>query len=184
MCLSNIATTAATVAFILSTVTVVAGRENGTEECKLGNKFIEHSMCHYNNTGCDISFIIGYCLSCEPSTCEIVEGTCFFDLQDVNSSLTADLKTGRMYSKLPPPKSCRELTDRMCGAMNREGFLCSQCKPGYGPAPYTPVISKCFECNNNSSSETVVNVPCTGTSAIHCLLFCGDLIQRSHYSST
>ena len=152
MCLSKIVyviTTVATAAFILNTVTVAAERENGTEECTLGNKFIKHSTCHYNNSGCDIPFWIGDCLSCEPSTCEIVSGECFLDL-DMNSSLAADLKTGMIYSKLPPPKSCKELNDRMCGGMNREGLFCSQCKPGYGPAPYSST-GKCFECKDDGS---------------------------------
>ena len=148
--LQGIFSTAVT-AFILSTVTVTAGRGNGTEKCTMGNKFIEHSTCSYNNTSCDIPFVIGKCLSCEPSTCEVVSGECFLDL-DMNSSFTADLKTGMIYSKLPPPKSCEELNDRMCGAMNREGFLCSQCKPGYGPAPYSSTV-KCFECKDGSTRQ-------------------------------
>ena len=154
MCLSKtvyVIATTVIAAFILSTITVAAERENGSEECTLGSEFIEHSMCHYNNTGCDIPFFIGNCLSCEPSTCEVVEGTCFLDL-DVNSSLTADLKSGMIYSKLPPPKSCEELTDRMCGGMNREGSFCSQCKPGYGPTPYSNDF-KCFKCSNDSSTR-------------------------------
>ena len=45
--------------------------------------------------------------------------------------------------------SLAELTDMTCGAYNREGLLCSSCKPGYGPAVYAFSLM-CVECRDNS----------------------------------
>ena len=39
------------------------------------------------------------------------------------------------------------MSDFTCGAYNREGLLCSQCKPGYGPAVYAFSLV-CVECSN------------------------------------
>ena len=73
------------------------------------------------------------------------------DLQDVNSSFTADLDSGKMHTVSCHHRNLvKELTDRMCGGMNREGSFCSQCKPGYGPAPYSSTV-KCFECKDDGS---------------------------------
>ena len=41
-----------------------------------------------------------------------------------------------------------ELNNFMCGAYNREGLLCSECKPGYGPAVYAFSL-KCIKCSDN-----------------------------------
>ena len=35
-----------------------------------------------------------------------------------------------------------------CGAYNREGLLCSTCKPGYGPAVYA-FSKKCVKCTDS-----------------------------------
>ena len=42
-----------------------------------------------------------------------------------------------------------ELTDLTCGAYNREGLLCTSCKPGYGPAVYAFSLM-CVECRDDS----------------------------------
>ena len=43
--------------------------------------------------------------------------------------------------------TCEELNERVCGPFNREGLLCSKCKPGYGPAPYSWSL-KCEKCHD------------------------------------
>ena len=45
--------------------------------------------------------------------------------------------------------SLAELTDLTCGAYNREGLLCTSCKPGYGPAVYAFSLM-CVECRDDS----------------------------------
>lgn len=45
--------------------------------------------------------------------------------------------------------SLAELTDMTCGVYNREGLLCSGCKPGYGPAVYAFSLM-CVECRDDN----------------------------------
>ena len=45
--------------------------------------------------------------------------------------------------------SLAELTDLTCGAYNREGLLCTSCKPGYGPAVYAFSLM-CVECKDDN----------------------------------
>ena len=52
----------------------------------------------------------------------------------------------KVYQKLPVNFS--ELTSYFCGDYNREGPLCSKCKPGYGPAVYAFSLM-CVKCNND-----------------------------------
>ena len=51
-----------------------------------------------------------------------------------------------MYQKLPA--NFTQLTKFFCGDYNREGPLCSKCKPGYGPAVYAFSLM-CVKCNND-----------------------------------
>ena len=41
-----------------------------------------------------------------------------------------------------------EHSNLTCGPYNREGLLCSKCKPGYGPAVYSFSLI-CAECSDN-----------------------------------
>ena len=46
---------------------------------------------------------------------------------------------------VPSTRSLADLTDMTCGVYNREGLLCSSCKPGFGPAVYAFSLM-CVEC--------------------------------------
>ena len=94
-CFLKVVTVGIATAFIINTAAVAAA---GMDECTIANKFVKHISCKYNNTDCYIEFKIGDCLSCEPSTCDIVStGKCLFDFE-FNSSFNANLKHGVMYS--------------------------------------------------------------------------------------
>ena len=45
-------------------------------------------------------------------------------------------------------RSLAELTNMTCGEYNREGLLCSSCKPGYGPAVYAFSLM-CVKCRDD-----------------------------------
>ena len=136
---------------VVAAFTVVLNASDNGSVCNPRKKYIKELTCRYNSTQCSISFKIGLCISCEPSSCDVVIGSCVFDT-DVSSFYRADLKNGMMRITSPPPESCEELNNRTCGSMNREGFLCSQCKPGYGPAPYSSTV-KCFNCTDSESTR-------------------------------
>ncbi len=44
--------------------------------------------------------------------------------------------------------SCQELNDAVCGPFNREGLLCTKCKPGYGPPMHSTNL-KCEKCHDD-----------------------------------
>ena len=48
------------------------------------------------------------------------------------------------------PENESDLNDVMCGPFNRQGLLCSSCKPGYGVSVYT-FGHPCAKCNNNNN---------------------------------
>ena len=60
----------------------------------------------------------------------------------VNSSAI----TKRVYTLMP--NDSRDLTETVCAPNNREGFLCEDCVPGYGPTAYSP---KCMDCKKHST---------------------------------
>ena len=52
------------------------------------------------------------------------------------------------YYSLSATLSLSEHSNLTCGPYNREGVLCSECKPGYGPAVYSFSLM-CAECSDN-----------------------------------
>ena len=52
------------------------------------------------------------------------------------------------YYSLPSNRTLTEHSKLTCGPYNREGLLCSKCKPGYGPAVYSFSLM-CAECSDN-----------------------------------
>ena len=53
--------------------------------------------------------------------------------------------TNRVYTLMP--NDSRDLNDTVCAPNYREGFLCENCVPGYGPTAYSP---KCMDCRKHS----------------------------------
>ena len=58
------------------------------------------------------------------------------------------------YYSLPTNLSLMEQSNLTCGPYNREGLLCSKCKPGYGPAVYSFSLM-CAKCSGNSVGWTL-----------------------------
>ena len=55
--------------------------------------------------------------------------------------------THRVYTLIP--NDSQDLNETMCAPNNREGFLCENCVPGYGPTAYSP---KCMKHSTLSAS--------------------------------
>ena len=91
---------------------------------------------------CKILLEIGLCMTCNPTTCVTELGTCRLPLE-----LNGFIVFHKPYHYLVSACSCEELNDRVCGPFNREGLLCSKCKPGYGPALYSSSL-KCEKCHD------------------------------------
>lgn len=92
---------------------------------------------------CTIIFHIGYCFSCDNSTCGLTVGTCFIDFDVGKPDYTTGYYTVEAYS-------CQQLNDEICGVINREGPLCSKCMSGYGPSLYSSTV-QCEECHHDNS---------------------------------
>ena len=60
--------------------------------------------------------------------------------------------TNRMYSEMPSNAS--QLDEVMCGPYNRRGFLCGECKDGYGPVIYSFDL-KCANCSSHWSKLAI-----------------------------
>ncbi|CAI8026069.1 hypothetical protein GBAR_LOCUS15031, partial [Geodia barretti] len=50
------------------------------------------------------------------------------------------------------PSNASQLDEVMCGPYNRRGFLCGECKEGYGPAPFG---LKCTNCSSAWSGYAI-----------------------------
>ncbi len=90
----------------------------------------------------------GWCYTCDPETCATTLGPCRLSLKEStsdNQTLRREKKDTRTYQLTAT--SCQGFNDLVCGPFNREGLLCSKCKPGYGPAPYANSL-KCEKCHD------------------------------------
>ena len=86
----------------------------------------------------------GTCLTQYNSSTVAVVGFCPYFPNSI-SWLEAPFST---YYLLPSTLTLTEQSNLTCGPYNREGLLCSKCKPGYGPAVYSFSLV-CAECSDN-----------------------------------
>ena len=98
-----------------------------------------------NNTDCKSLLKIGNCMTCNTTTCATAFGTCKLILELNKDDDFIVFRKPNHYLVLTC--SCEEVNERICGPFNREGLLCSKCKPGYGPAPYSWSL-KCEKCRD------------------------------------
>ena len=98
-----------------------------------------------DTSNCSILFEIGECVTCNPTTCATELGICRLTLE-LNEE-DGFIVFHRHSNYLVSACTCEDLNERVCGPFNREGLLCSKCKPGYGPAPYSLSL-KCERCRD------------------------------------
>ena len=84
-------------------------------------------------------------MTCNPTTCAIELGICrlTLELNEKDGFIVFRKPSNYLVSAC----TCEELNDKVCGPFNREGLLCSKCKPGYGPTPYSWSL-KCEKCRD------------------------------------
>ena len=126
--------------FLVPVINVV-----GTHTCTNWTIPAELKPFGYNNTDCNSLLEIGNCMTCNTETCTTELGTCRLTLKLNEEDSFIVFHNPNHY--LVSACSCEELNDRVCGPFNREGLLCSKCKPGYGPAPYSWSL-KCEKCHD------------------------------------
>ena len=96
-------------------------------------------------SNCSILLEIGECVTCNPTTCATELGICRLTLEPNEEDGFIVFRKPSNY--LVSACRCEELNERVCGPFNREGLLCSRCKPGYGPAPYSWSLN-CVKCHD------------------------------------
>ena len=127
--------------FLVSVINVV-----GAHTCTNWTIPAELKPFGNNNTDCNsILLVIGNCMTCNPTTCTTVFSNCRLTLE-LNEE-DGIIVSHNINHYLVSACSCEELNDRVCGPFNREGLLCSKCKPGYGPALYSWSL-KCEKCHD------------------------------------
>ena len=93
----------------------------------------------------DRRLTIGTCLTRDGLNSSAVIGSCPYP---INIGGGKD----NVYLDFPNATTVQlnELDDLICGSLNRQGLLCSQCKPGYGPAVHASGFT-CADCNERFS---------------------------------
>ena len=113
---------------------------NDTQQCICNLQDIFYKfLCN------DRRLTIGTCLTRDGLNGSAVIGSCPYP---INIGGEED----HVYLDFPNATTVQlnELDDLICGSLNRQGLLCSQCKPGYGPAVHAFGFT-CVDCNERFS---------------------------------
>ena len=109
----------------------------------LCNKLVRRLIVMYDDNAC---ITAGQCVTYDvkDSLKRTTLGACPYILRNVS---WCHAPYNGFYA-IPSKLSLAELSNMTCGAYNREGLLCSSCKPGYGPAVYA-FSQMCVKCTDN-----------------------------------
>ena len=106
----------------------------GSDECKCGVQVKNLLECSQLPNTMTVHIIDGHCLTYDSDQDIEYFGQCPYTGR--NSSF------GQFRTM---PSNVSKLNEVMCGPLNRTGVLCSQCKPGLGPAVFS-YYRECKEC--------------------------------------
>ena len=108
--------------------------KNGTMSCVCGDSLDGVVLCEEES---NISLLFQYCMTYDDVNNSTACSYCPYQNHKPDVQGT--------YVKLP--QNLCDLNEFMCGGLNRTGLLCSDCKPGLGPAvfSYTLQCLKCLE---------------------------------------
>ena len=132
-----------TIMYLVAGVLLLFGSVITAGTCTSGNWTYLKPCDDISN--CSILLEIGECVTCNPTTCATELGICRLTLEP--NEKDGFIVFHRHSNYLVSACTCEELNERVCGPFNQEGLLCSKCKPGYGPAPYSWSL-KCVECHD------------------------------------
>ncbi len=105
-----------------------------SRECECGPGTAAGVLCSQANKSILIHQF--HCMTYDNQTDSTVAAYCPF----------SDLEAEERF--VPMPKNKSELNKVTCGKANREGLLCSKCKPGYGPAVLS-YDQRCAKCSDS-----------------------------------
>lgn len=87
---------------------------------------------------------IGVCMTFNASSCIVSTGKCPYNYA---LKLWEKLQYNHIQYLKILVTNCSDINDIICSPLNREGLLCSRCKPSYGLALYAHNL-KCVKCND------------------------------------
>ena len=103
-------------------------------DCRCGDSVGQVVEC--DAVSLNVSLLMGNCMTYDNGTGRFNLASCPF-----KSRHESDVYT-------PLPRNVSELNDFICSPYNREGIVCSTCKPGYGPSVFTHNL-ECFKCSGS-----------------------------------
>ena len=109
---------------------------NGTMSCVCGDSLGGEVLCEQeSNISYKAYLLFLYCMTYDELNNSMACGYCPYHYHKPNVQ--------GVYVKLP--QNVCDLNEFMCGGLNRTGLLCSDCKPGLGPAVFSYTL-QCLKC--------------------------------------
>ena len=105
---------------------------NNTQDCICGDSVGQMVRC--DPVSLNVSLLMGNCMSYNNESSKAYVASCPYKTLHLTS----------IYTSLPRDPS--ELNDVVCSPLNREGLVCSECKPGHGPSVFTNNL-QCYKCS-------------------------------------
>ena len=115
-------------------------RPPGSHHCQCGPTLEDGIMCSDDG----VYIRVDYIMTWDSATNQTVAALSNYGY--VNYSTI----THKVYTLVP--NDSQDLNEIMCVPNNREGFLCEDCVPGYGPTAYSP---KCMDCRKRSTLSAI-----------------------------
>ena len=106
---------------------------NGTMSCVCGNSLSGRVLCKQDSSISLLNF--KYCMTYDGVNDSMAFSFCPYHYHKPDYQ--------GLYVRLP--QNVCDLNQFMCGGLNRTGLLCSDCKPGLGPAVFSYALS-CLKC--------------------------------------
>ena len=115
-------------------------RPPGSHRCQCGTTLQGDIMCSDDG----VYIRVDYIMTWDSATNQTVAAISNYGYDNYSTI------THRLYT--PMPSDSQDLNETMCAPNHREGFLCEDCVPGYGPTAYSP---KCMDCKKHSTLSAI-----------------------------
>ena len=105
---------------------------NNTQDCICGDSVGQMVKC--DPVSLNVSLLMGKCMSYSNESSMAYVASCPYKTSHESNVYT------------PLPRDPSELNDVVCSPFNREGLVCSECKPEHGPSVFTNSL-RCYKCS-------------------------------------
>ena len=112
-------------------------RPQGSHHCQCGPTLKGGIMCSDDGVYVRVDYIMTW----DTATNQTIAA-----LSNYGGYVNYSAIINRVYTLMP--SDSRDLNETVCAPNNRQGFLCEDCVPGFGPTAYSP---KCMDCKKLST---------------------------------